>query len=450
MKLKALDIFLGTRHIGVLFQHIRTDGQVVNRFVANDDFVRDPRQAILSLSYVAANPESQPAFWAGIASPLLNGVKSSDPARGWLLPAFFQNLLPEGPLRSRIAELRGCSPHDHFELLAATAKDWPGDVHGLPTNLTRDQLTEFVKENDMALELEISVVAAPMEEAYSLPGVQAKLAVLKEDKRFVDRTKHREGSSARHVIAKLPVAGYPHLPELEDLSLRMAAAAGVSVVEAELAPLNLLAVEHGYDLGDVDENAAFLAVFRYDRDARSPTGSVHCEDFAQILGVQPEAKYTLDYLTLAGIMLALPSVGEAGVHELLRRVLVNELMGNPDMHLKNIGVRYPDSRTPELAPAYDLVAYAAYGAAKSGRALRLAPPVSTATKLALDTMAPLNPVIVREFCARLGIPEKPAQTALKRCAAKAFETWPALINHSSITDKMKNRLLARLEKKHQH
>ena len=351
-------------------------------------------------------------------------------------------------MRSRIAEFRGCSPYDHFELLAATAKDWPGDVHGRPTNLTREQLTKFVKEDDNTFE--ISVVAEPMDEAYSIPGVQAKLAVLKDRIQFVDRTKLRDVSNMRHVIAKLPMAGYPHLPELEDLSLRMAAAAGVSVVEAELAPMASLAVEHGYDLGDVDEKATFLAVFRYDRDAQTPTGRVHCEDFAQILGVQPEEKYTLDYLTVAGIMLALPSVGESGVHELLRRIMVSELMGNPDMHLKNIGLRYLDGRTPELAPAYDLVAYAAYGTQKSSRALRLVPAPATGAKHSLDTSAFLNRVIVREFCARLGIPEKPAQTALRKCAAMAFETWPALINESSISDKMKNRLLAHLEIKHQY
>jgi serine/threonine-protein kinase HipA len=445
MNVKALDILLGTRRIGVLFQYALAPDQVVNRFVADDDFARDPKQETLSLVFRADDPEAQAAFWAGVSGPQLNGDLSSDAARGWLLPAFFQNLLPEGPLRNRIADMRGCSPNDHFELLAATGKDLPGDVHALPADLTRDQLARIVTQDNDALEM--SVVAAPMDNAISVSGVQAKLAVLKDRDRFVARTKLTDERQVRHVIAKLPVADYPLLPELEDLSLRMARAAGVSVVEAELAPLELLAVEHGYDLGEVDQQTKFLAVFRYDRDADTPTGRVHCEDFAQVLGVQPEAKYTLDYLTVAGVLLESPSLGEPAVHELLRRILVSEMLGNPDMHLKNIGLRYPDGRTPELPPAYDIVAYAAYGIVKKGRALRLVPAPAQGVNPAIDSTALLSPVVVRDFCARLGLPEKPAWTALRHCAEKAFNTWPALIAEGVITDKMKARLLDRLEKR---
>jgi serine/threonine-protein kinase HipA len=54
-------------------------------------------------------------------------------------------------------------------------------------------------------------------------------------------------------------------------------------------------------------------------------------------------------------------------------------------------------------------------------------------------------VVVRDFCARLGLPEKPAWTALRRCAQRAFDTWPALIRQADIIDRMKERLLARLD-----
>lgn len=444
MNVKSLGIHLGQQRVGVLFQYTLSHDQVVNRFVADDHFARDPRQATLSLAFRAGNPEAQAAFWAGVTSPLLNGALSSDARRGWLLPAFFQNLLPEGPLRDRIAEMRGCSPDDHFELLAATGKDLPGDVHALPAELTRAELSRLITQDNDALEM--SVVTAPLDDAISVSGVQAKLAVLREEGgRFVARTKLTDAQRVRHVIAKLPVAQYPRLPELEDLSLRLARAAGVSVVEAELAPLELLAVEHGYDLGEVDQQTQFLAVYRYDRDAATPTGRIHCEDFAQVLGVQPEAKYNGDYLTVAAVMMAAPSLGEPAVHELLRRILVNELLGNPDMHLKNIGLRYPGGLTPELPPAYDIVGYAAYGMVQKGRALRLLPPSRPGEKEALDPQAPLNPTVIRDFCTRLGLPEKPAWATLRQCAAKAREAWPALIEQADITAPMKARLLARLE-----
>ena len=131
-------------------------------------------------------------------------------------------------------------------------------------------------------------------------------------------------------------------------------------------------------------------------------------------------------------------------HELLRRILVNELLGNPDMHLKNIGLRYPDGRTPELPPAYDIVGYAAYGVVQTGRALRLVPPARPGEKASQPEPSRLSPTVVRDFCTRLGLPEKPAWTALRRCAEKARDTWPALIAASDITDKMKERLLEKL------
>lgn len=439
MNVKALTIFLGERRIGVLFQYPLSHDQIVNRFVADEAFLNDREQATLSLSMRAGDPQAQAAFWKAQAAPALNGSFSRNPKRGWLLPAFFQNLLPEGPLRGRIAEMRDCGMEDHFELLAATGKDLPGDVHALPTELSRAELARYITQDNDALEM--SVVAEPMEDAISVSGVQAKLAVLKEGGRFVARTKLTDDAQVRHVIAKLPVSNYPHLPELEDLSLRLARAAGVSTVEAELAPLELLAAEHHYDLGDVDARTKFLAVFRYDRDVATATRRVHCEDFAQILGVQPEDKYTQNYLMVAAVMAATPSLGEAAVHELLRRILVNDLMGNPDMHLKNIGVRYTDGVNPELPPAYDLVAYGAYSITPRGRALHLVPPKRGEKP---DPTARLTPVVVRDFCARLGLPEKPAWTALRRCAEKAFDTWPALITESGISDKMKERLLERL------
>lgn len=438
MNVKSLDIWLGERRVGVLLQYPGAPGQVISRFVASDDFVRDSRQETLSLAYRASNPDAQASLWAGTSAALLNGALSCDSTRGWLLPAFFQNLLPEGPLRTRIAAMRGCGPEDHFDLLAASGLDLPGDVQALPAALSDAELSGLVARK--TADLAHAEVSAPLAHARSLAGVQPKLPMLKVGGRFVTHTKHSAPDTVRNVIAKLPAPGFPLLPEIEDLSLRLARTAGVSVVDAELAPLALLDAEHGFDLGDLAPEPTFLAVYRYDRDAATPSQRIHCEDFAQILGVQPEAKYSHDYLTVAKVMMAVPSLGELAVLELLRRILVSDMLGNPDMHLKNIGVRYPGGRTPELPPAYDIVAYAAYGIVKHGRALHLFPFIEGEKRC----FEPLSPVVVREFCTRLGMPEKPAWTALRRCAEKAFATWPQLIQEAAIPDNMKERLLKRL------
>lgn len=449
MNVEALAIRIGKRRAGILFRYPLSADQVVTRFVADPDFAKDPKQPTLSLSFGADTPAEQAAFWADETSIPLNGSYSA--RHGWLLPVFFQNLLPEGAFRNHLAELRKCEPNNHFELLAAAGRDLPGNVYAEPVNLDRDELARLVTQNNDALEM--TVTAEPMASGVSVSGVQPKLAVVKQDGRYVARTKLQD----THIIAKLPVVGNPHLPELEELSLRLAREAGVNAVSAWLEPLSALEAEHNYDLGDADKQTQFLAVQRYDRDAPTQgpedTGRVHAEDFAQVLGVAPENKYSGSYLEVAAVLKGEPSLGEAAIHELLRRIFVNELLGNPDMHLKNIGLWYPDGRTPQLPPAYDLVAYSAYGKGATralfmfpeGREHHLMAKYQFTAQGQLVTPAPrvtLTPGELREFCTRLGIVEKPASAALSHCAKLAFKTWPALIESSGITKQMKERMLS--------
>ncbi|MCB5362958.1 HipA domain-containing protein [Pusillimonas sp. CC-YST705] len=441
MNIKALGIFIGqAQRVGVLFQYRLGDVHVINRFVADDAFANLAHAPVLSLSMLAGDPAAQKALWADVGSTLFNG--SYSPANGWLLPAFFQNLLPEGVFRDHVAAQRGCDPNDHFEMLAACGRDLPGNVYALPLELTRNELAHYVTQDADALEM--SVTAEPLEDGVSLSGVQPKVGVIKEGSRYVGRTKMRD----THIIAKLPVVGQPLLPELELLSLRLAAAAGVTVTEAYLEPLEKLELEHGYDLGNVDNKTNFLAVTRYDRTPQSQ-GRVHCEDFAQVLGVQPEQKYLgASYLDIAGVMLAFPSLGEPAVHELLRRVVVNEMLGNPDMHLKNIGVWYPDGRTPRFPPAYDIVAYAAYHS-RIGHALHILPAGTAKPKMSAKDVLQgkaakpgIGPQVIRQFCAQLGIPEKPAAAVVRKTVADAVQTWPKMIQASPLTVAQKERLLA--------
>ena len=446
MNVKALAIHLGAQRLGVLFQYVLSDDSVINRFVADEDLMTraDPATVpTLSLSMRAATPEAQSALWRDIRSASFNGRRSA--SGGWLLPSFFQNLLPEGVFRHHVADLRDCAPDDHFEMLAACGKDLPGNVHALPIELTREELARNVTQGQDALEM--SVTADPLEEGVSLSGVQPKLGVIRDGERYVGRTKDHD----THIIAKLPVVGQPQLPEVEALSLRLARAAGVDTCEATLEPLERLGLQHGYDLGDATARTNFLAVTRFDR---SPQGRIHVEDFAQILGCAPEDKYgrgpdgtRISYLDLAAVLMTESSMGEPAVHELLRRIVVNELIGNADMHLKNIGVRYLDGVTPTLSPAYDLVAYAVFHRLR-GHALHIVPPSLLPKRAATsEDGAPIlrqsmSPALLQVFCDRLRIPVKPAETAITRCVKAAYAAWPAMIEASTLTVQQKDRLLA--------
>ncbi len=427
MNVRTLAISIGTQRVGVLVEYQTTalDRQI--RLIADEAFMALTDAPVLSLSFLAPTPLEQRRIWADIGSTLLTGA-------GGYLPPFFQNLLPEGVFRDHLAELRGCSPDDHFEMLAACGRGLPGNVSAMPYETTYNDLTRLVTQSQDSLEP--SVVAGPLDQGVSISGIQPKLGVFRDGGRYVARTHVYDTP----IIAKLPSPQWAFLPGLEALSLEMARTAGADVCSAELAPLAALEAEHGYDLGVTELPTQFLAVERFDR---TPGGRVHVEDFAQVFSVYPRFKYErVSYLDIARVLVGLPSLGEAAVHEFLRRVLINELMGNVDMHLKNIGLIYPDGVTPKLSPAYDVVGYAAYG--QRGHALGILPPALEQRMNAGPDKPSLTPGRLRLFCAELGIVEKPVTALLRETLKAAIRHWPALIEAASLTPRMKEQLLERL------
>ncbi|WP_225783158.1 type II toxin-antitoxin system HipA family toxin [Xenophilus sp. Marseille-Q4582] len=422
MQVKILDIALGGRLWGKLFQY----GDLC-RFVAEPALVAQPPAQVLSLSMLAQDQAAQSALWADVRNPLFN-------AQGGRLPAWFQNLLPEGVLRSHIAQLRGCAEDDHFELLAACGGDLPGAVSARPVEVERATLQRLVTQDQDALEM--SVVADPLPQGISVSGVQPKLGLARQGARYTARTRTRSGTQAgQRVIAKLPVVGRPHMPQLEMFSLQLAAAAGVTVCAAELAPLDAIDAQHSYALPD---EPAFLAVTRFDR---AGARRIHFEDFAQILSRDPQHKYGGSYTAMALAMRAFDSLGEAAQVELLRRLVVNELLGNPDAHLKNFGVLYPNGRTPQLAPAYDIVAYAAMQGV-DGHALPLLSPEARRGPAPARTRF-FTPTAVRAFCWATGLHEPLARRAIADTARRAREHWPALLDAAPLPTVWKERLQAR-------
>jgi serine/threonine-protein kinase HipA len=217
------------------------------------------------------------------------------------------------------------------------------------------------------------------------------------------------------------------------LSLQLAGAAGVEVCHAELAPLSAISAEHSYALPDEPQ---FLAVTRFDREGAR---RIHFEDFAQVLAIDAMHKYSASYLDMALAMQAFPSMGEEAVLELLRRLAVNDLLGNPDAHLKNFGVLYPDGVAPRLAPAYDIVAYAALQGVE-GHALPLLPDARTPRRTALFT-----PANIRAFCGSAGVHEPLARREIAETARRARSAWPEMIEASALPAAWKKRLQQRLQ-----
>ena len=424
MNVEIVNIHLHGTVIGQLFRFANGTASPIVRFVATDTFAADPQQDTLSLSLRARNPAMQTALWHDIESTLFNGQNGR-------LPDYFHNQLPEGVFRTQLAEERGCSEDDHFALFAACGQDLPGAVKATPlNNPSRALLHHLVTQDNDALEM--SVTADPLPQGVSISGMQPKLGLIEEGGRYVARK--RMGST--RIIGKLPQVDRPMLPEVEHLSMALAAAAGADVCEHKLVPLDKLLMTHGYTLGG-SEN--FLAVTRFDRDGAK---RIHCEDFAQALGVAPERKYTgASYAAMAALMMRYPdSLGLPAVHELLRLIAINEMLGNADAHLKNFCVIYPDSKNPVLAKAFDIVAWVAYLPVR-GNALALYRPDPSEVDPA-PVSRTLGPASLRRFCNRVQIAEQPCAGVIRETVALAKATWPALIEASTILDTQKQRLLA--------
>lgn len=268
--------------------------------------------------------------------------------RPWLrangLHPVLANLLPEAGLRAQMATLLSVPPDDDFALLAALGTDLPGalQVQALAPHEIPPGVLDF-----NATAAAHAPPATPEQPVFSLAGSQRKLLLHEADGNFTAATKQQSGSW----ILKLPSGKFDGLPQNEYTALLLAQLAGVTVPQFRLLrlgalPLAALEQESADDFG--------LAVQRFDRSANGER--IHSEDFAQVLFKPPAEKYSAASAEALGqVVHGFTHSALANTQQLARRLLVNALLGNGDMHLKNCSLLYADRQHAELAPAYDLL-----------------------------------------------------------------------------------------------
>ncbi|MDO8300904.1 type II toxin-antitoxin system HipA family toxin [Lacisediminimonas sp.] len=420
-QLRALRIRLGLADVGTLFD--LDDGRVYFQF--DDEYALDPQRANLSV-LLSGGTEEQ--VRAQLIKPP-DHVRFGGGKRR--LPVFFRNLLPEGVLRKQLIADAGIDVDDEMSLLSYCGEDLPGDVWALPEKLDDARMRRLLTQGHDSFEYSSDQLPTP--QAVSLSGVQPKVDLVQAaGGRYVMRSSTASGGA--HFIAKLPASDYQGLPEVEHTSLLLAAAAGVRVCQAQLQPLSAIADKLPFTLRDDARN--FLLVRRFDRDAPTPTGRLHMEDFAQALGLSPEDKYQGDYASIGLVLLEVSPDGAADVLELLRRVKVNELLGNYDAHTKNFSLLYGLDGKARLSPAYDIVAYGAYIDGQ-GHGLRFLPG-QTGKRV-------LTPSIVRQLANIWELPEIGMTAVLRDTVDRAMRTWPGMIMDSALSQAQKTRLIAHLD-----
>ncbi|MFT5516935.1 MAG: serine/threonine-protein kinase HipA [Rhodothermales bacterium] len=169
----------------------------------------------------------------------------------------------------------------------------------------------------------------------SIGGVQPKLsAVLRVSEGRFDPV-----DKAGRFILKPESPQYPEVPANEDLTMRLAARAGLSVPA------------HG--LVWTESGELCYVIRRFDRMGQS--GRRHVEDFAQLIGQNRETKYESSIEQVATAIERFCTFPRVEHITLLRMVLVSFLTGNEDMHLKNFSLIVDAKGVVKLSPIYDMV-----------------------------------------------------------------------------------------------
>jgi serine/threonine-protein kinase HipA len=381
LKLNALAVHLHDRRIGVI-TGLAGDRQL---FAFEQDYIDDPDRPTLSLSF------------KGRTGGLVTSVRIVSRR----LPQFFSNLLPEGHLRTYLAEHAGVKPEREFFLLAALGEDLPGAVTVTPLEAGSGSDVRHEDERDRDDGDRDDILR------FSLAGVQLKFSAVMETSGGLTIPSHGVGGSW---IVKLPSAQFPAVPENEYVMMELARAAGITVPAIKLVPVESI---EGLPQDAVRIKGKALAVQRFDRTAGGQR--IHMEDFAQVFGVCPEDKYEgHSYANLATVLWA--EGGDEDTYEFVRRLTFSVLIGNADMHLKNWSLLYEDGRRPVLSPAYDFVGTLPY---IPGDKLAL----SFGGSRSLDEIS-LDQV--RRFTDTARLPMKPVWEVVRETVERTAAAWKTL------------------------
>ncbi len=171
----------------------------------------------------------------------------------------------------------------------------------------------------------------------SITGVQPKLSVDVEKNKKEPVRLTIVGLWGRYIL-KPPHNDYPQMPENEDLTMKLAEIVGIKT-----ANHSLIRMKSG--------ELAYISR-RFDRTTKE---KLHVEDFAQLLEVLTERKYSGSIEQIGKGILKYSSFPGNDLINLFELVLFSYLTGNADMHLKNFSLIRDEHNDVKLSPAYDLI-----------------------------------------------------------------------------------------------
>lgn len=401
IKVAALSIELHERQVGVL---VRYQSNVT--------------QLVFAPEYVAAANRS-----TFTGAQLLVGSEyfNSRFRHSTRVTPVLANLLPEGSIRDYyIANLK-THVDDDFALLTALGNDLPGAIVARPIQTVPDWAIDPASPIE-----EVEVEDYVSELKFSLAGVQMKFSSERVDGRF------NIGTDSGWII-KTPSTRHPHVPENEFSMMQLATIAGINTPKFELIELGDIS-----NLPDIPlpSEQKVYAIKRFDR---ADVGRVHMEDFAQVFGQYPAAKYQkINYEQIGRFLFEYSKDPLGDVQEMAARLLVNILIGNADAHVKNWSVLYRDQVNPELSPAYDIVSTLPYIPGDTKSALNM----GKEKEWDQITLATFN-----YWAERIGVRPIVILKRLTDVLATADSTWLKVLKHLPVEERQRRIIQDHIKKR---
>lgn len=259
---------------------------------------------------------------------------------------FFSELLPEGRNMRWITQALLPEERDTYGILRKYGKDIAGAL------VIYDPEDDSAKKRPRAEKVDSKKIRhllehmpqepfanSPVSGKTSLGGVQGKIVLRKKGSLWY-RTHY--GFPSTHIL-KPVVPEYPTMIYDEAFCMQLAHKLNLTKYPVWIENFS------GLDA---------LVIERYDRDKTVINGRIHQEDFNQVLGAHSDEKYQ-EYggkVSAKRVAETLDRVcGTDGVSQFAKQLIFAIVIGNLDMHTKNISIfHYPD-QSVRLAPTYDQV-----------------------------------------------------------------------------------------------
>lgn len=218
---------------------------------------------------------------------------------------------------------------------------------------------------------------------------------------------------------KPPSPEYEQMPEIEDLSMHLAALCGIKTALHGLLPLK-------------DGPLAYVTK-RFDRMGKK---KVAVEDLCQLSELLTEQKYRASHEQVGKIIRRYSSFPGDDALRFFELVLFSFVIGNNDMHLKNFSMFTGDIKQIVLTPAYDILAVRLILSEKED-----------SEDMALTVNGKKNRIKAKDFFVlseRLGIPEKVVKRVLAN-QINAQGKMTTLINKSLLSSDLRAKFLQLIE-----